>query len=116
MHCYLTEADKKGQILADRGSTTVHGCGQCPPTMAEFVTAEHAAKGGLRCRCDQSEEEDQVERDSRIGGQEGAKLLYVPAEQPKMPRGTKCFKTGKRARVWACWGRALAAAPVAVPA
>jgi hypothetical protein len=59
----------------------------------------------MSCRCDKAEVEEQVERDSSIGGQGGARLLYIPLEQPKLARGTKCFKTGKRAKIWAYWGR-----------
>ena len=61
-------------------------------------------------RCDEVEVEKLVKVDSTgldANGVAlmGAKTLCLPLEQPELPPGTKCFKTGKPAKNWALWGR-----------
>lgn len=57
------------------------------------------------CRCDEEEVEDDVKRNSSSGEAMGAKTLCIPLEQPDLPEGTKCFRTGRPAKNWALWGR-----------
>lgn len=54
--------------------------------------------------------EKQVKADSAVvdasgAALMGAKTLCIPLEQPPLPEGTKCFKTGRPAKNWALWGR-----------
>ena len=57
------------------------------------------------CRCDEEEVEDDVKRNSASGDAMGAKTLCIPLEQPDLPEGTKCFRSGKPAKNWVLWGR-----------
>ena len=64
----------------------------------------------VTCRADEVEVEKQVKVDSTgfdANGiaQMGAKTLCIPLDQPELPEGTKCFKSGKPAKNWALWGR-----------
>ena len=34
-----------------------------------------------------------------------AKTLCIPFDQLPLPPGTKCFVSGKDAKVWVLWGR-----------
>ena len=61
--------------------------------------------------------EEEVKRKSREEALEGeaeddrtstsvaAKTLCIPFEQPELPKGTKCFVSGKEATCWVLWGR-----------
>ena len=57
------------------------------------------------CRADEKSIEEEVKRNSASEATAGAKTLCIPLEQPDLPPGTKCFKTGKPAKNWALWGR-----------
>jgi len=57
------------------------------------------------CRCDEEEVEEDVKKNSASGDAMGAKTLCIPSEQPSLPEGTKCFRSGKPAKNWVLWGR-----------
>ena len=46
-----------------------------------------------------------MKKDSSSEATAGAKTLCIPLEQPDLPPGTLCFKSGKPAKNWALWGR-----------
>lgn len=68
------------------------------------LSCAHTARGHL-CRADEVSIEEQVRKDSSTEVTAGAKTLCIPLEQPPLPEGAKCFKSGKPAKNWALWGR-----------
>ncbi len=57
------------------------------------------------CRADEAAIEKQVRKESASEDAMGAKTLCIPLEQPPLPEGARCFKSGKPAKNWALWGR-----------
>ncbi|KAF8822927.1 prolyl-tRna synthetase (ProRS) [Cardiosporidium cionae] len=68
--------------------------------------------------CEEPETEDQIKKETArlsLGLQaqhdatsaltSGIKCLCIPFDQPELPKGTKCFWTGKPAKRWSLWGR-----------
>ncbi|KAI4378233.1 hypothetical protein MLD38_015742 [Melastoma candidum] len=79
-------------------------CVQVVKTWDEFVEALGQKKLILAPWCDEEEVEKDVK--ARTKGETGAaKTLCCPFEQPELPEGTKCFASGKPAKVWSYWGR-----------
>lgn len=70
-----------------------------------FVEALDKKKMVLTPWCDEEEVEDDVKKNSTSGEAMGAKTLCIPLEQPPLPEGTPCFRSGKPARNWVLWGR-----------
>ncbi|DBA82977.1 TPA: hypothetical protein ACH3X1_006755 [Trebouxia sp. C0004] len=55
--------------------------------------------------CDEEEVEEDVKKNSASADAMGAKTLCIPLEQPFLPEGAKCFRSGKPAKNWVLWGR-----------
>ncbi|XP_028797357.1 proline--tRNA ligase, cytoplasmic-like [Neltuma alba] len=73
-------------------------------TWNEFVEALSQRKMILAPWCD--EEAVEVDVKARTRGEMGAvKTLCTPFDQLELPEGTKCFASGKPAKVWTYWGR-----------
>eukprot|EP00244_Chara_vulgaris_P008818 TRINITY_DN3574_c0_g1_i1.p1 TRINITY_DN3574_c0_g1~~TRINITY_DN3574_c0_g1_i1.p1 ORF type:complete len:566 (+),score=166.00 TRINITY_DN3574_c0_g1_i1:84-1781(+) len=70
-----------------------------------FMTALNAKKMVMAPWCDETEVEEEVKKMSADGEGGAAKTLCMPFDQPPLPEGTKCFKSGKPAKRWALWGR-----------
>ncbi|XP_050238751.1 proline--tRNA ligase, cytoplasmic-like [Mercurialis annua] len=73
-------------------------------TWDEFTEALGQKKMILAPWCDEEEVEEDVKRRTKdeIGA---AKSLCTPFDQPELPEGTKCFASGKPAKIWTYWGR-----------
>ena len=56
-------------------------------------------------RADEAAVEKQVRKESASEDAMGAKTLCILLEQPPLPEGALCFKSGKPAKNWALWGR-----------
>eukprot|EP00238_Polyblepharides_amylifera_P006247 CAMPEP_0196579626 /NCGR_PEP_ID=MMETSP1081-20130531/23712_1 /TAXON_ID=36882 /ORGANISM="Pyramimonas amylifera, Strain CCMP720" /LENGTH=495 /DNA_ID=CAMNT_0041899263 /DNA_START=70 /DNA_END=1554 /DNA_ORIENTATION=+ len=67
----------------------------------DFVPALEQKKLVLAPWCEDPESEEEVKRKSSAESEGGAaKSLCIPFEQPPLPKGTKCFVTGKPATCW----------------
>ena len=65
--------------------------------------AEEAVKD--KSRAEALEQLGLDDEDARTATSLAAKTLCVPHDQPDLPKGTKCFFTGKPATCWCLWGR-----------
>ncbi|XP_039688059.1 proline--tRNA ligase, cytoplasmic [Medicago truncatula] len=79
-------------------------CIQVIHTWEEFKEALNQRKMILAPWCDEKDVELDVKRktENEMGP---AKTLCSPFDQPELPEGTKCFKSGKPAKKWTYWGR-----------
>mmetsp|Transcript_29974 Transcript_29974/g.96156 ORF Transcript_29974/g.96156 Transcript_29974/m.96156 type:complete len:100 (+) Transcript_29974:329-628(+) len=73
----------------------------------EFTPALNNKHMVLAPWCEDKESEEWAKNKSSEESAEGgaAKTLCIPFDQPPMPKGTKCFITGKPATRWTLFGR-----------
>ncbi|KAL6563505.1 hypothetical protein OROGR_002464 [Orobanche gracilis] len=98
--------DNIQQNLFDVAKQKRDECIQVVHTWDEFIQALNQKKMILAPWCDEEEVEEDVKIRTKDETEMGAaKTFCSPFDQPRLPQDTKCFASGKPAKVWTYWGR-----------